>query len=100
MGNAQLWIATYKGMIRYCPELEQWLVRDGQRWKRDAWCDVERLAKLVIRGLYREAREQDNYSKRDALIKWALRSETAKMVRDMLFLARSDPSIRIIHGEL
>ena len=100
LGNAQRLVATDQGMIRYCPDLDQWLVWDGQRWKQDTSCDVERLAKLVIRGLYREPSDQDNDSKRDVLIEWELRSETAKMVRNMLFLARSDPGIRITPGEL
>jgi putative DNA primase/helicase len=100
MGNAKRLAALHGKDIRYCREWRRWLAWDGTRWEVDTTGDMERRAKDTVMGLYGEAAQTADDNRRQALAKWAGRSESDRMVKAMLSLAESEPGIPVKAEEL
>ncbi len=90
LGNAERFIASHGENVRYCYPWAKWLVWTGARWERDDSGRVHKLAKTVVRGIYREASEAGDEDRRKALAKHAARSEGADKIKAMLELAKSE----------
>jgi putative DNA primase/helicase len=99
-GNAERLIDAYGDRLRYCPAWGSWLVWDGRRWARDDILVVEHLVGRALRTIYREAAEEPNADRREALVKWAFRSESAARRRAAVECARSDPRIVVRPDDL
>ncbi|MDE3039859.1 MAG: bifunctional DNA primase/polymerase [Nitrospirota bacterium] len=95
VSNAELFARQHRESIRYCFGLKQWLVWDGQRWKPDRNERVMTLAKCTARSLYGMAELEPDESRRKALAKWAVESETERRLKSMLSLAQSELGIDI-----
>jgi putative DNA primase/helicase len=92
LGNARRFVELHGRDIRYCHPERAWYVWDGRRWQRDETAEIERLAKQVPAAIYREAGSAER-EQREALAKWALRSESRDRIRAMLDMAASEPDI-------
>jgi putative DNA primase/helicase len=99
-GNAERLVLRYGHELRYCYPWQSWLVWDGQRWQRDNRGDVERRAKATVQGIYAEASDSQDRERREALAKWALKSEADARIKAMVRLAESEPGIPILPEEL
>jgi putative DNA primase/helicase len=92
-GNARRFARRYAGEVRYCADEDQWWLWKGRLWERDVTGEIMQLAKEMIRDLYAEAADEPDEARRAELARWAQRSESAKAIREMLYLARSEPRI-------
>lgn len=94
LGNARRLVRRYGDSARYDYNRKLWFAWDGTLWTEHAEHAVMRMAKETVTALYADAARIDDPDKRQALIKHALRSESAKSLRAMLDLARSEPGIQ------
>lgn len=99
VGNAQRLVDAHGRDIRWVARWKCWYVWDGRRWARDERGEVERRAKAVIRGVYKEA-HQASGDTRATLAMHAVRSEQASRIEAMVRMARSEPGVTIGHDDL
>lgn len=99
--NAKRLIYHYHASLRYVPELREWVVWDGLRWRRDV-ADVGVQAKAQATGLLiwegmadalRAKSPHDPHRKR--LLNFGTYSSSAKGVANMITLARSHSGMQI-----
>ena len=90
LGNAERLADACRDKLRWVDGLE-WLVWDGQRWKRDTSYEVQRLAVAAIRGIVREINSHPAGADRTA--KHALKSESANGIANALKLLRGLPGV-------
>lgn len=95
VGNAIRLVKKFGAEIRYCFAWEKWLVWDGMRWKVDDAAAVEQMAKETARGILHEAADALDKEDRNALIKWAMASEAAGRIKNMIALAQSEPGVGV-----
>jgi P4 family phage/plasmid primase-like protien len=94
VGNAQRLIDTHgKGLV-YVRELDRWFRWTGMRWTEASHLDIEQLAQQTQRALFVEA-DQLNGDEKEAMMKFAFRSQTYAMVRAMCGLAKADSRILV-----
>lgn len=123
-GNAQRLVHLHGRDLRYCHLWKQWLVWDGQRWKRDDTGAIVRCANKTIAAMAQQgARQFEEISqavgkneggteqpetvalkkKLEAakrLMAHAIRSENANRIEAMMKLARSIVPIPVLHDQL
>lgn len=99
VGNAQRLVDVHGRDLRWVARWKVWLVWDGRRWRRDETGEVERRAKTVIRGVFRDALSLPEDRKGPTLAH-ALKSEQAGRLEAMVRLARSEPGMAIAHDDL
>ncbi len=99
-GNGERFAAQCLGEARYVGTWSKWIIWDGARWALDSTCQVDALAKRVVRSIYGEAERCDDDAIRNSISKWATKSEAAGRIHAMVDLARSEPGIPIKHTEL
>ncbi len=91
---------TYRNQVRYCKADKQWFIWDGKRYAPDHTNQIIELGKGIILALYTEAGETTNDAARKELWSAAAKHDKAKAIRDMIFLAGSDPRLAITAKEL
>jgi len=94
-GNGRRFVVQHKHEVRFCETRGGWYVWDGRRWQRDASGLIECLAKQTIASLYADAARAEDSDARREIGRWAMKSDSAAGVRDMLFMAHSDQSISV-----
>jgi putative DNA primase/helicase len=90
LGNAERFVSQHGENVRYCYPWARFLVWTGAQWERDEAGKVYRLAKETVRGIYQEAAESENETRRKALAQHATRSEAEAKIKAMLELAKSE----------
>jgi P4 family phage/plasmid primase-like protien len=88
MGNAARFARAYRDRVRHSGG--GWLVWDGKRWVPDEDGTVKRLAKQIVREMYREATDVQDEGRRQRLIAWAVKSEAHARLSAMIDLAKSE----------
>ena len=96
LGNARRLIARHGHRLRYCKPLGRWLEWDGRRWAPDQSGAIWRYAKDVISGLAQEAAQAAEDRDRQALMRWALKSEEKKTLQASIDLAWSEPGVTVM----
>lgn len=91
MGNAERLIARFGDEMLYCRAWKSWVTWDGTRWQMDETGAVERMAKMTVRMIPDEAPTKGK--KRDAVLKHAIKSESASRLEAMVRVARSDEKV-------
>jgi len=99
-GNAQRLIRLHKNNIKHCHTFKKWMVWDGHRWKIDSDGSAYRFCDDVIREIYSEAAECADSKDRQEWAKFAIRSDSGRGYRDMLFLASFNKTIAITSDKL
>lgn len=102
LGNAERLVDSFGQDFRYCASLHRWLVWDGKRWQIDEHDGalVYRLAQDVVRKMYAEAASLADADERKLRVAWALKSENAKPLQNMLTLARTLEGIPVSIDDL
>lgn len=100
MGNAERLVNQYGQELRYSHPMKKWFHWDGQRWRPDAQGIAMQRAMTTVRGIYKEAAEQDTVDKRAALGEWAVASESASKIGAMVQLARVIPEVVVLPEQL
>ncbi|MGD9704441.1 MAG: phage/plasmid primase, P4 family [Acidimicrobiia bacterium] len=99
-GNARRLVDLHGAELRHVSEWGRWLAWDGRRWVLDHGnAQVTESAKgvprLILTGLTTATRSQ-----REAVLRWATRSEMVAGIRGMIELAATRPDVRVSHTEL
>lgn len=97
-GNARRLARLYGDRMRYCVPHRSWYVWNGKIWAPDQELEVDRIAKEMVRDMFREAAEIEDSKQREDLVKHAIRSEATSKLRAMIDNARSE--LPIHPGEL
>ncbi|MCC5829278.1 MAG: hypothetical protein JJU36_07505 [Phycisphaeraceae bacterium] len=112
IGNGERFIDNYGPQVRYCYELDRWLVWTGKRWSLDAQAQVEAMAKktarLILKEMDRavnEARDAGQTDDELAKIETAYRKHylsAARVhgVRDMLTMAQSESGVKVCISQI
>lgn len=88
LGNARRFVRDHHKELRYVAAWKHWRVWDGRRWAEDATGEAIRRAMLTIRGMYRDAAEDErSATPRKELARHALQSEGERRLRAMVALA-------------
>jgi putative DNA primase/helicase len=90
LGNAERLACQFGERIAYCQDWKKWLVYNGANWAVDHTDQVRQLAKQVIRDIYIRAADIKDPSRRQAIVKHALASESDRRIRSMISLAESE----------
>jgi putative DNA primase/helicase len=98
--NAKRLVRCHGVNYRHCHPWRKDLVWNGRAWIQDQTGQVERWAKDTIRQLYTLAAAEADDCRRKAIYAGALKSESAKRLRDMAALSRSEPGMPILPGQL
>lgn len=92
LGNAERLVAAHGDDLRHVPGIGG-LWWDGRRWRHDGDGEFERRAKATVRSIYEEAATSEDRDEREALAKWASRSESEPRIKAMVSLARTEAAI-------
>ncbi len=95
MGNAERFVSRWRGHVRYCHGRKKWLIWSNTRWTWDDSGRIERLAKVVIRGIYSEAARAKDPDERRALCDHARRSEKSSAMEAMLRRAQAEEGVSV-----
>ena len=100
LGNAERFVRMHGNGVRYCPPRKAWYIWDGKRWSFDERGVITHMAALTARDIMREAAECEDADQRKRLAGWAIASESASRIANMLTLARAIPGVPILLDEL
>jgi len=92
-GNAERLVAHHGEDLRYCYQQKNWYVWNGTRWALDDTGSVMRKAKATARGIMQEAEGVQNLDKRDSILNWMFRSESAHHLKSMIDLSSSEEKV-------
>jgi hypothetical protein len=93
IGNAERFADAYRGDVRYCHQLATWFA-----W--DEVAQVERYAKGIVRQLYCDALAVQSKDAREAMLKFAMRSDSDHGIRALLHRAAAEEGIPVRINEL
>jgi putative DNA primase/helicase len=93
LGNARRLVRQFGEDIRYVPSTKAIHLWAGTHWPPDDTLQIDRYAKNVAEDLYREAGYEDDAQRRKQLARHAMQSESARAIRAMIELAKSERSI-------
>ncbi len=94
IGNAKRLVARHGETFRYIPELRDYFVWDGRRWKPGSHEEMMRLAKDTVLTEYHEA-EQGAGGIDSKAAKWAVASMTEHRLQEAINLAGSEPDVDV-----
>jgi putative DNA primase/helicase len=96
LGNARRLIKSHGEKIRFNYARGQWMSWDNRRWTSDETGAIWRYAKQIPRILLHEAADTYDYDQREAIVKWALKSEQKKVIEASLRLAWSEEGVGVM----
>jgi len=96
-GNAERLLDKFGDRLMFVPELEAWHFWTGVYWKRISDAEVEHYAKETVRDLVKEAEQHQDQGE---FFGFAALSQQARMVRNMVTLASSDPRVLVSSSDL
>jgi P4 family phage/plasmid primase-like protien len=90
LGNAERFATKYRDTVRWCEVWNTWMIFNGKCWEADRTGHADRLAKVVVRNIYKEAAAEPDDDQRKRIAKHANASESNRSVRAMLDRAKSE----------
>jgi putative DNA primase/helicase len=93
LGNAERLVDQHGDSIKHVREWKKWLFWDGTRWQRDQTGEVERRAKQTVRTIYAEAAGIDDKDGRQAIARFALKSEAYLATQHLLQQAMTEARV-------
>lgn len=100
VGNAARFADEAANAARYVPAWKKWIVYRGGYWRIDHGdALVTEIAKAVPRSMFIHAATLHGHE-RDAMWKWANKSEESRAITAMIKLARGVPGVIVDHREL
>jgi P4 family phage/plasmid primase-like protien len=96
-GNAERMLDKYGNGLMFVPQLGSWFVWTGVYWRFAPDIELEHLAKETVKAL---ANEVADHPEPAEFFKFCAISQQAKMVRNMVALAQSDPRVYVPADEL
>lgn len=101
LGNARRLVDAYGDTLRYAPQLGAWLTWDTARWREDITGEAQRRAKDTVDAMFTEiaAGGMDRDEAKALAAHWN-RSQAAPRLEAMVHLARTEPGIPVLVGNL
>ena len=96
-GNAERMLDRFGASLRYVPELNRWHIWSGVHWRPASLVEIEFFAKETIKDLPKEA---DQHADAAEFFGFCAVSQQARMVKNMVTLAASDPRVMVPAVEL
>lgn len=96
-GMTERMLQQFGGSLRYTPELASWWRWTGIYWQRISNVEVEHWAKETISALPKEAPQHSDQSE---FFAFCMQAQAARMVKNMVTLAASDPRVTLPASEL
>lgn len=96
LGNAKRLVGRHGRDLHYCHLWGKWLVWDDKRWRTDETGTIVRLATETVQSIYAEAAACPIAEKREAIARWAHKSEQEARIRAMIALATSEAGVPIL----
>lgn len=96
-GNAERMLDKYGQGLMHVPELNAWYCWTGVYWRRAHDVEIEHYAKETVRALVQEVNDHQDAAE---FFKWCSISQQAKMVKNMVTLAKSDPRVAVPADEI
>jgi P4 family phage/plasmid primase-like protien len=100
LGNAKRLASVMSDDARYCYPYKTWIFWNGKRWAEDKTGMIERYAMDAILNIYDEARGISDIEERQKLLSFAVKSESAASIRNMIELARPLDNIPITPDQM
>lgn len=94
-GNADRLIRAFGDRLRFVPGLGAWLIWNKGHWRRDGRNQIIKVAEIVAKRIFNEARETEDTSARVATSKWANSSLGFQHLKAMVALAQPAAAIDI-----
>lgn len=88
IGNAERLAEQHGSGLRYCAERKCWFFWNSRFWEEDVTGHVHRCAFETVRSIPDEARDIADSTKRAAILKHAINSESGSRVEQMVRLAQ------------
>jgi putative DNA primase/helicase len=98
-GNAQRLVSQHGQDLHYLSPWGVWFIWNGQNWVKDQTGEVERRAKQTVALLHEEAAGLQG-DQHKALAQHAKKSEAEARINAMISLAKSEPTIPLMPGQL
>lgn len=99
-GNAERMLDAYGKGLMYVPEMQLWYSWSGVHWQACSGVAIEHLAKETVLALPGEAKTIESDAERAEFFKFCAASQQARMVKNMVTLAQSDPRVVVPLCEL
>lgn len=96
-GNAERMLDRYGQGLMFVPEMGSWYCWTGVYWRKSPDVEIEHLAKETVKALVGEIADHPEPAE---FFKFCAISQQAKMVRNMVTLAQSDPRVMVPAREL
>lgn len=94
MGNGKRLARLCGYEIAYCRERGVWFVWNGKTWAEDQGnIDITRKAKSVAKTILIEAAQEPDEAKSDALVNWAMQSQSKTRIEAMIAMSKSEGTI-------
>lgn len=99
-GNAQRLVFRHGKDLRFVWDWGCWLVWNGRSWAEKQEAAVEQHAKDAVRAIYAESHAAEAADMRQRLADHAVRSESARSIKAMIDLARSERGVPVTPDKL
>lgn len=96
-GNAERMLDKYGDGLMYVPELVSWFIWTGIYWRKANEVEIEHYAKETVKALAVEGADDADLAE---FFKFCAASQQARMIKNMVTLARSDPKVCVPAREL
>ena len=96
-GNAERMLDRFGDTLMYVPEYGAWHVWNGVYWRKVTDVEIEHYAKETVKGLLDEV---EDHREPGEFYDFCALSQQARMVRNMVSLAASDPRVFVPAAEL
>lgn len=96
-GNSERMLDRYGQGLMFVPEMGSWYCWTGVYWRKSPDVEIEHLAKETVKALVGEIADHPEPAE---FFKFCAISQQAKMVRNMVTLAQSDPRVMVPAREL
>lgn len=96
-GNAERMLDQFGKGLMYVPEFGSWFCWTTAYWRRAQAVEIEHMAKEAVKALVNEIADHPEPAE---FFKFCAISQQAKMVKNMVTLAQSDPRVMVPASEL
>jgi putative DNA primase/helicase len=93
LGNARRLVQRYGDDLRYVHAWNSWVIWRDRHWRRDEDGMIMYLAKATVEALLRDAININEQVKRDMTMRFAMQSQKAAQLRNMIALAESERAV-------
>ena len=95
LGNSIRFINEFGEKVRYCVTWKEWLVWTGKNWEVDYRAETSKMARIVVKNMYREASGIEDETERKKVAQHAMKTESLSRLNAIKAMAKDDSRVRI-----